>query len=1387
MQVKLGAVALSPFRIGRLVRDIEARLPGVGGLGARFVHLLDTGPSGWGVDESQIPMLDALLAYGGEGEDGTPDTPGAYEVHKTLDARTIRRVVIPRPGTVSPWSSKATDILRNCGLRGVRRVERGVVYDVEVDGPLSASDIKVLDGFLHDRMTQAVVDTVEDCAVLFEAIAPNDSATPSKGATSPETAAFSGAVAPRAVVAVDILGGGKGALVEANRVMGLALADDEMDYLYRRFRELKRNPNDIELMMFAQANSEHCRHKIFNARWIIDGKKQKQSLFDMIRDTYRQSPDGVLSAYSDNAAVMEGATDSRFFPDPNSREYQYHREPVHILMKVETHNHPTAIAPFPGAATGSGGEIRDEGATGTGAKLKAGLCGFSVSNLHLPDYPQPWERDYGRPSHTASALQIMMEGPVGAASYNNEYGRPNLCGYFRTFEMEFRAADGGKEIRGYHKPIMLAGGIGNIRPGHVHKKDVPVGACLIVLGGPAMLIGLGGGAASSITSGAGDAELDFASVQRDNAEMQRRCQEVIDRCWQQGEANPIRFIHDVGAGGLANALPELVKDAGRGGRFDLRAIPSAEARMSPLEIWCNEAQERYVLAIAEADLPGFKAICARERCPFAVVGYATEEKTIRLEDSAADDGADVYCKTPIDLPLDLLFGKPPKMQRQASLPTVPKNVSETAEVSEPLPPTAQLRAEALVSLAPPQGGSDIQIQDIEEAVGGSDVRVENFEEAVTRVLSLPAVASKSFLITIGDRSITGMVSRDQMVGPWQVPVADAGVTASGFNSYSGEAMAVGERTPLALLDAPASGRMAVAEAVTNIASADIESLSHIKLSANWMAAAGHGDEDGRLFATVQAVAAELCPRLGLCIPVGKDSLSMATVWRQGGETRRSTAPLSLIVSAFAPVNDIRRTLTPQLRTDTGRGALYLLDLGRGKNRLGGSALGQVYGHLNGPVPDLDEPEDLKNLFHFIQQCRAESLLQAYHDRSDGGLLVTLLEMAFASRCGLDIEASSTAALFSEELGCVIQVADKDRQAMTELAAENGLADCLHQVAKVNDDDRIKISGIEASADYSAPRAQLQQTWAATSYHIQRLRDNADCADEEYAGILDNDDPGLSPQLSFDINEDISAPYIQRGIRPRVAILREQGVNGHTEMAAAFHWAGFDAVDVHTTDLMEGRAHLESFHALAACGGFSYGDVLGAGGGWAKSILYHEALRDMFAAFFADPGKLALGVCNGCQMMSLLQELVPGADHWPRFVRNRSEQFEARLSLVTVAESPSAFLQGMAGSRFPLAVAHGEGRTVFMNGDGDGKDLLESGLAPLRYVDNRGEVTETYPANPNGSVAGIAGVCNRDGRVTLMMPHPERVFRVSQHSWHPPDWREDGPSMRMFRNARRWLN
>lgn len=1298
MLILRGAPALSAFRHGKLLAQLTEKVPAVSGLYAEFAHFAEVSGA-LGAEEQQV--LTRLLKYG-------PSVPVQEPAGRLF-------LVVPRFGTISPWSSKASDIAHNCGLEKIQRLERGIAYYVQ--GELSDSDAALVAAALHDRMTQLVLGRFEEAANLFSH------------------------AQPKPLTAVDVLGGGRAALEKANVELGLALAEDEIDYLVQAFTGLARNPHDIELMMFAQANSEHCRHKIFNASWDIDGESQDKSLFGMIKNTYQLHNEGVLSAYKDNAAVIVGSVAGRFYPNPETREYAASQEPVHILMKVETHNHPTAIAPFPGASTGSGGEIRDEGATGRGAKPKAGLTGFTVSNLNIPGFEQPWEKPYGKPERIVTPLDIMIEGPLGGAAFNNEFGRPALTGYFRTFEQAIDSPRG-EEVRGYHKPIMLAGGMGNIREDHVQKGEISVGGKLIVLGGPAMLIGLGGGAASSMATGTSSADLDFASVQRDNPEMERRCQEVIDRCWQLGERNPIKFIHDVGAGGLSNAFPELVNDGGRGGCFELRNIPNDEPGMAPHEIWCNESQERYVLSVDAVDLERFAAICERERCPFAVVGEATEEAHLTVADSH-------FGNKPVDMPLNVLLGKAPRMHRSAQ----------------------------------------------REAGQGDDFNAASvyLDEAVGRVLHHPAVASKSFLITIGDRSITGLVARDQMVGPWQVPVADCAVTAASYDVYTGEAMAMGERTPLALLDAPASGRMAIGETLTNLAAARIEKLSDIKLSANWMAAAGHPGEDARLYDTVRAVGMELCPQLGLTIPVGKDSMSMKTRWSDEGAEKSVTSPLSLIVSGFAPVVDVRQTLTPQLRLDKGATDLILIDLGRGQNRLGGSILAQVYGKLGREVPDVDDAEDLRAFFAVIQGLNADGLLQAYHDRSDGGLLTTVLEMAFAGHCGLDLNLDSLlddaddvpAVLFSEELGAVIQVRQDDTEIVLAQFSAAGLGDCVAVIGQPTNNGYVSIR-LAGSEVFSGDRRLLQRQWAETSYQIQRLRDNADCADQEFDALLEEDNPGLSVKLGFDVNQDIAAPYIKRGVRPQVAVLREQGVNGQVEMAAAFDRAGFAAVDVHMSDILAGRVSLEAFKGLVACGGFSYGDVLGAGEGWAKSILFHAGARDAFQAFFERKDSFALGVCNGCQMMSNLHELIPGTENWPHFVRNRSEQFEARVAMVQVQDSPSILLQGMAGSRMPIAIAHGEGHAEFASEEA----LLQadlSGTVALRYIDNHGKVTERYPANPNGSPRGITGLTSRDGRVTIMMPHPERVVRAVTNSWRPDEWREDGGWMRLFRNARVWVD
>ncbi|MDV5357734.1 phosphoribosylformylglycinamidine synthase [Kosakonia sp. SMBL-WEM22] len=1293
MEILRGSPALSAFRINKLLARFQATNLPVSNIYAEYTHFADLNAA---LTEEEYARLQRLLKYGPSLSSHTP-------TGKLL-------LVTPRPGTISPWSSKATDIAHNCGLEKINRLERGVAYYVEATS-LTDAQWQEVAAQLHDRMMESVFNAEADAARLFEHHQP----------------------AP--VQSVDLLGEGRQALIDANLRLGLALAEDEIDYLHDAFTRLGRNPNDIELYMFAQANSEHCRHKIFNADWVIDGQPQPKSLFKMIKNTFEKTPEFVLSAYKDNAAVMEGSAVGRFYADRAEGRYDFHQEPTHILMKVETHNHPTAISPWPGAATGSGGEIRDEGATGRGAKPKAGLVGFCVSNLRIPGFEQPWEEDFGKPERIVTALDIMTDGPLGGAAFNNEFGRPALNGYFRTYEEKVNSHNG-EELRGYHKPIMLAGGIGNIREDHVQKGEIVVGAKLIVLGGPAMNIGLGGGAASSMASGQSDADLDFASVQRDNPEMERRCQEVIDRCWQLGDANPILFIHDVGAGGLSNAMPELVSDGGRGGRFELRDILSDEPGMSPLEIWCNESQERYVLAVAADQLPLFDELCRRERAPYAVIGDATEEQHLTLNDSHFDN-------QPIDMPLDVLLGKTPKMTRDVA--------------------TRQAAGDSFNTYG-------ITVAD-----------------AVNRVLHLPTVAEKTFLVTIGDRTVTGMVARDQMVGPWQIPVANCAVTTASLDSYYGEAMALGERAPVALLDFAASARLAVGEALTNIAATHIGDIKRIKLSANWMAAAGHPGEDAGLYAAVKAVGEELCPALGLTIPVGKDSMSMKTRWQEGSEQREMTSPLSLVITAFARVEDVRHTVTPQLSTDDN--ALLLIDLGKGSNALGATALAQVYRQLGDKPADVRNVEQLKGFYDAIQVLVAERKLLAYHDRSDGGLLVTLAEMAFTGHCGVNVDIAALgndrlAALFNEELGAVIQVRAEDREAVESVLAAYGLSDVVHYLGRAVEGDRFVIEA-DGQPVFSESRTTLRMWWAETTWQMQRLRDNPECADQEHEAKANDNDPGLNVKLTFDINNDIAAPFIATGARPKVAVLREQGVNSHVEMAAAFHRAGFDAVDVHMSDLLSGRRGLDNFHALVACGGFSYGDVLGAGEGWAKSILFNERVRDEFETFFHRPQTLALGVCNGCQMMSNLRELIPGSELWPRFVRNHSDRFEARFSLVEVTQSPSLLLNGMVGSHMPIAVSHGEGR-VEVRDAAHLAQLESKGLVALRYVDNSGSVTERYPANPNGSPNGITAVTSESGRVTIMMPHPERVFRTVANSWHPENWGEDSPWMRIFRNARKQL-
>ena len=1330
-----GGNALSSFRAQQLLTALTAIHPKITGIAARFVHLVATDKP---LDSAEAERVSALLTYGDPYQG--PQDGSAF-------------VVTPRMGTISPWASKATDIARNCGLE-VFRVERITEYRVALKTgllggktELSAEQTAQIAGLLHDRMTESVFASRAEAEKLFSAL----QAQPMEF--------------------VDVLGGGQAALEKANKQWGLALAEDEIEYLENAFKGLKRNPTDVELMMFAQANSEHCRHKIFNASFTIDGVAQDKSLFGMIRHTEAVSPQHTVVAYSDNASIMEGHVVERFTAKfdaelaasadgSGSPSYQKHTATSHVLMKVETHNHPTAISPFPGASTGAGGEIRDEGATGRGSKPKAGLTGFTVSKL--------WGSEVGKPEHIASPLQIMIEGPLGGAAFNNEFGRPNLTGYFREYEQQV-----GDITRGYHKPIMLAGGLGVIDAEQTQKILFPAGTLLIQLGGPGMRIGMGGGAASSMASGTNAAELDFDSVQRGNPEIERRAQEVINHCWQQGAANPILAIHDVGAGGLSNAFPELTNDAGRGARFDLRKVNLEESGLAPKEIWSNESQERYVMAVAPESLAQFTAFCERERCPFAVIGVATEERQLVLEDTAVESGDQ---KFPVDMPMDVLLGKPPKMVKDVT--TVVREL-----------PAIDLTGVAL-------------------------------EQAVIDVLAHPTVASKRFLITIGDRAVGGLTHRDQMVGPWQVPVADVAVTLADFTGFKGEAMAMGERTPLAAINAPASGRMAVAEAITNMLAAPIE-LSKVKLSANWMAACGEPGEDADLYATVKAVGMELCPQLGISIPVGKDSLSMRTQWQEDGVLKKVTSPVSLIITGFAAIDDVRGTLTPQLDAQEPDSSLVLIDLGRGQNRMGGSILGQVLGQSGNTTPDLDNADDLKALVAAVNTLRQQGLILAYHDRGDGGLLATVAEMAFAGHVGVALnvdmlvtegdgitdgrmdsgegknwgqqiagrrEDLTLRALFNEELGAVLQIRTADRSQVMQVLREHGLIQCSHIIGKTRPASSPVDMGKgelqiwrDAQKVFGASLENLHQVWDAVSWKIAQQRDNPACADSEHAAAGAANDPGMHVHLTFDPQDDVAAPYLNLQAQPRVAILREQGVNSQVEMGFAFAAAGFDAVDVHMSDLQAGRAHLQDFAGIVACGGFSYGDTLGAGIGWARSITFNERLSEQFQQFFGRGDTFALGVCNGCQMFAELADIIPGAQAWPRFTQNQSHRFEARLSMVEVLDSPSIFLQGMAGSRLPIVVSHGEGFANFA-ARGNADQVVQA----MRYVDNHGQPTEVYPFNPNGSAGGLTAVTTADGRFTAMMPHPERVFRNIQMSWTSGDPSAASPWMRVWRNARKWL-
>ena len=1275
IHIHQGINALGAFKAKSLQVKLTQAQPGLSLLGAEYIHFTDLNAD---LDEDKSVQLTQLLSY---------------EEPLNIDDAISSIIIIPRLGTISPWSSKATDIMHLCDITQINRIERAVVYHFD-EKIVNHSEVL---SCVMDKMTESELADIDNAHAIFDHFE------------------------PRPFSSVDILSQGKSALEKTNIELGLALSDGEIDYLVESFIKLERNPTDIELMMFAQANSEHCRHKIFNADWTIDNTEQAKSLFSMIRNTYHKHPEGLLSVYSDNSAVMAGFDGERFYADKDGK-YVSSNEHRAILMKVETHNHPTAIAPHPGAATGSGGEIRDEGATGKGSKPKVGLCGFSVSNLKINNATQPWEVEHGKPSQIVSALDIMIEGPIGAAAFNNEFGRPNTLGYFRSYEQQ--TPDG--DVRGYHKPIMLAGGLGHIQEQHIKKGEIPVGSKIIVLGGPAMLIGLGGGAASSIKSGEQSEDLDFASVQRANPEMERRAQEVIDRCANLADDNPIISIHDIGAGGLSNGLPELVNDSGRGGRFELRNIPNDDKQMSPLEVWCNESQERYVLAIAPSSLDLFSDICTRERAPFAVLGESTKEQELVLSD-------ELFSDTPINMPMSVLLGNPPKTSINAITQEINLNSLDTSAIK--------------------------------------------LDDAINRILQLPTVASKNFLITIGDRSVTGMVARDQFVGPWQVPVADCAISISDYVGFKGEIMSLGERTPLALCNANSAARMTIGEALTNMLSGYVEDIHDISLSANWMSASGHPGEDSKLFEAVKAVGMDLCPELGLTVPVGKDSMSMKSSWTDDGVDKSVTSPLSLIITAFSKTPDVRAQKTPLLETDSDS-ELLLIDLGFGQNRMGGSCLAQVYNQIGNIAPNLDDSSLFKKFFTVINQLNKANLISAYHDRSDGGVITTILEMAFASHCGLDIETNtSIEALFNEELGCVIQVSNSNKSKVIEALAESGLADCTSTIATVNNSDTINITS-NGKQIYSQSRAELHTLWSSTSYEIAKLRDNPDCAQQEFDNISQTTD-GIKTDLSFDIDHSIITPYIKTNVKPKIAILREQGVNGQVEMGAAFDKAQFDAVDVHMSDILSGRISLEEFKGLVACGGFSYGDVLGAGRGWASSILYNARAKDEFETFFNREDSFALGVCNGCQMMSNLRDIIPGSQNWPSFSRNVSEQFEARFSSVKIGKSHSIFLNDMQDSIMPIAIAHGEGKASF------GGNSINN--IALQYVDHQGDTTQAYPHNPNGSEQGVAGVTNDSGRVTIMMPHPERVFRAVQNSHHSKDWNERSPWMRMFENARAWVD
>ena len=1297
MIVKEGPASHSPFKLESLLRRLQSIDQNIDDLGARFIHLIDSKND---PDEEQDRILDSILEYG-------PDWPfGTDEGFKVF--------TLPRFGTTSPWSSKATDIAKVCGLTSIEKIERGVVFTLALKDKDSAPSKEAIE-MLYDRMTEVVITDLKQAKEIFSSLEPQP---------------FSD---------VDILSDGKKALETANIELGLALNNDEIDYLLEQFTKLNRNPTDAELMMFAQANSEHCRHKVFNADWVIDGVDKERSLFQMIKNTYEASSRNVLSAYKDNAAVIAGHKADWFLPHLDDQKYGRFHDEIHTMMKVETHNHPTAISPYPGAATGSGGEIRDEAATGRGAMPKAGLTGFSVSHLFIPGDLQSWEKTIGKPEHIASALDIMLDGPIGGAAYNNEFGRPNILGYFRTFEEENKEES--NTSWGFHKPIMIVGGMGNISDSSVKKNDIDAGSLIIVLGGPAMLIGLGGGAASSLNAGSSDSELDFASVQRDNAELERRAQEVITRCFAMGvqnkedNANPIILIHDVGAGGLSNAIPEVADHSKMSADINLRDIDNAEPGMSPLEIWCNEAQERYVLSIHPDDLEVFDQVCKRERCPYAVVGEVATHGNLRLKD-------EVYDNHPIDMPMDVLFGKPPKTKIEIT--------SEQKSI-------------------------------IDDGLKGIDI-----EEAALKILRFPTVADKTFLIHIGDRTVGGLVSQDQFVGPWQVPVSDVAVTLKDHFGVQGEAMAMGERSPIAVHNAAASGRIAVGEAITNILSAPIGDIADIKLSANWMSSIMTDRLKQDLYETVEAISVDFCSKIGITIPVGKDSLSMQTSWVNEEKQYKNTAPLSLVISAFSPIDDVNNVITPQLK-DKSESILLLIDLGQGQNRMGGSCLSQIYNRSLGETPDIENPEVLKKFFNAITKLKSRMLIQAYHDRSDGGLFACVSEMAFAGNMGLDLSLEAAnqeellKLLFSEELGCVIQIQNGDLDDVLDILNEASLSNSIYPIGTVVKDKQISIKNNEFN--HSFDLKTLRQAWSKMSYEMQKLRDNPETAEEGFKKILDENDPGLNPKIKFGPTQ-IDYKRLTKS-SPKVVILRDQGVNSQIEMAVAFNKAGFNAYDIHMTDILNGQVNLDEYIGLVVCGGFSYGDVLGAGGGWAKSVLFNENAQNQFKTFFHREETFSLGICNGCQMMSQLKDLIPGADHWPRFVRNLSEQFEARLNMVEVLESNSIFLNGMEGSMIPIATSHGEGRVQYSN-DGDMNALIEASGVTIRYVDNFGQPAIHYPDNPNGSDSGFAGFCSEDGRSTIMMPHPERVMRTEQFSWCPDDWKDHGPWARFFVNARDWI-